>query len=622
MKTFSYFFAILFFSFGTLYANHNETELLQHLINVNAEWSKQPEHNNIISNTKVENVQTFNNWIATHLMLVEQTLRSRSVSHLSVSQIKNRLELLDKLNGYWNAKTFPVNDYLTYKNPVFIDRIGTHCGVGYLMQQSGAEKLAQQIDAEQKFAYVHEIKVTGVKAWADANGFTLDELAWIQPGYPPVIDAEDMDKGLNGTVNVVVVDPATEEVFAGGSFSQSTNGLACSNIAVWKNGFAGPDWIAVNNGVNGTVHTMLLHNNKLYVGGEFTEASGIMANHIAVYDISLGQWQAMGSLDSTVRAIAIYNNEVYVGGDFTGFVSKWDGNAWQIINNSLIGSGSVRTLEVWNNELVIGGNFELTTGAPRYHVATFDGTYMGALGFGTLTPVNDFEIHQGKLYAACDFVSGTDTCALAVYDTMNGYWTVELSTSISTIVFSYLSGNSFRHITSAGSELLIAGDFFSEAGMIMGNNLASYSKFSYPGDTTVYQRVSALLTADKPVNSIAVSGLNVYFGGEFITNAYTDTLNHIGNLQLLPVGINNKAEKKMALKVFPNPSNDVVNIQTVSGDEKIIRYEIFDVAGKMVLQENVNATQQNISLQHLSVGVYTLKISLQHKTELVRVVKN
>jgi hypothetical protein len=618
MKTF--FFAALLFSFGTLFAKHNETELFQHLINVNAEWSKHPETKNLINHVEINNLQNFNEWIATHLMLVELTLRSKNVSHLSEVQIMNRFTLLDKLNKYWKAGVFPVNDYLAYKNPVFIDRIGTHCAVGYLMQQSGAEKLARQIDAEQKFAYVHEIKVAGVKAWADENGFTINELAWIQPGYPPTIDAEDMDKGFDGTVNTIVVDEAAQIVYAAGAFTNATTGIVCNNIAAWISGIAGYDWISLGNGVNGTIHTMLLHNNKLYVGGEFTMADNIAANHVAVYDITLGQWQAMGSLDSTVRALAIYNNEVYAGGDFTGFVSKWDGNAWQIINNSLIGSGSVRTLEVWNNELVIGGNFELITGAPRYHVATFDGTYMGTLGFGTLTPVNDFEIHQGKLFAACDFVSGTDTCALAVFDTMNGNWTVELSTSISAIVFSYLAGNSFRHITSAGSELLIAGDFFSEAGMVMGNNLASYDRFSYPGDTTVYQRVSALLTADKPVNSIAVSGLNVYFGGEFITNAYTDTLNHIGNLQLTPVGISNKAEKKMALKVFPNPVTDVVNIQSGS-DEKINDYRIYDISGKLLQHKNVNAAFDNISLKHLPEGIYTLVVSSAGGSQSAQIVK-
>jgi len=621
MKSFSFFFAVLFIFFGTLQANNAEKELLQQLMNVNAQWSKQPDTKNIITNAEIKNPKNFNEWISVHLMLVEQTLRARNVSHLSASQIKNRLSLLDKLNGYWNAGVFPVNDYLTYKNPVFIDRIGTHCAVGYLMQQSGAEALAKQIDAEQKFAFVHEIKVKGVHEWANENGFTIDELAWIQPGYPPTLDAEDMDKGFDGTVNAIVVDNGAQIVYAAGAFSQATTGTVCNNIAAWISGFAGYDWIPVGNGVNGTVHAVLLHNNKLYVGGEFTEASGITAPHVAVYDISLGQWQAMGSLDSTVRAIAIYNNEVYVGGDFTGFVSKWDGNTWQNINSGLIGSGSVRTLEVYNGELVIGGNFELTTGAPRYHVATYDGTYMGTLGFGTLTPVNDFEIHQGKFFAACDFVSGTDTCALAVFDTLMGDWVKELSTAYSPVMFSYLSGNSFRHIASAGDQLLLAGDFFSEAGMVMGNHLASYDRFSYPGDTNVYQRITALLTADKPVNTIAVSGLNVYFGGEFITNAFSDTLNHVGNFQLTPVGINNKTEKKMSLKVYPNPAAETINIQLAESGEKIEHYELFDVNGKTVKQEKVNAQQKTISLHQLPNGIYTLVVSSARGRQTVQVVK-
>jgi hypothetical protein len=623
MKTRLFLFALLVFSFVTIHAKEKEAQLLQQLINVNAQWSKQPEAKYILSQVEIKNVRTFNDWIATHLMLAEQTLRSRNVSHLSTTQIKNRLELLDKLNGYWNAKTFPVNDYLTYKNPVFIDRVGTHCAVGYLMQQSGAEQLARQIDAEQKFAFVHEIKVPGVKEWADENGFTIDELAWIQPGYPPAIDAEDMKKGLDGIVNVIVVEETNQIVYAAGSFSKAvTTGVTCNNIAAWISGFAGYDWIPVGNGVNGTVHAMLLHNNKLYVGGEFTMADNMPAPHVAVYDIQSGQWQAMGNLDSTVRAFAVYNNEVYAGGDFTGMVSKWNGNAWQDIAQGFLYGEGVRTLEVWDNKLVIGGNFELATGALRKHVAAYDGMYMDILGFGTLTPVNDFEVHQNKLYAACDFTDGTDTCALAVFDTDNDVWDVDLAPSYSWTVLSYLMGNSFRHLKSRGSSLLIAGDFYAESGMIAGNNLMDASKAINPGDGNYYYVFSPLLTVDQPVNHLAVSGLNVYFGGDFITNAYTDTLNHIGYLQLTPVGINHQTVKNAFVKIFPNPVSDMVNIQSLSAGEKIIGYEITDAAGKMVMRENVNAATTNISIKHLSAGVYTIKISLRGKLETMKVVKN
>lgn len=621
MKALPYFLALFFICFESSNATTNESKLFQQLLKVNEQWNNQPENQDIIALSEIKNVTTFNEWIAQHLMLVEQTLRARNTKHLSAQQIKNRLQLLDKLNGYWQAEIFPVNDYLPYKNPVFIDRKGTHCAVGYLMQQSGYGVLAESIDTKQKFAYIHDIKISRVKEWAQEHGFTIDELAWIQPGYPPTIDALDMTKGFDGDVNAIAIHASTGFVYAAGDFSQSTKGQSCSNIAVWISGFAGYDWISVEDGVNGTVHTLMIHNDKLYVGGEFTVAGSVSAAHIAVYDIYLGQWLAMGGLDSTVRSITIYNNEVYAGGDFTGLVAKWDGNAWENINTGLIYGESVRTLEVWDNQLVLGGNFDLTTGALRKHVATYDGTQLGTLGFGTLTPVNDFEIHHNKLYAACDFASGTDTCALAVFDTDSYEWQVVVKPQDSQSWLNYLEGNAFLSLLSDNDNLLIAGDFNCFSGMTDGNNLLNYTSVSFPNDTNTYVSLQPLLTTNAPLNCIAKLGLDIYFGGVFTTNAYNDTLNHIGYIQLLTVGINNNAELKTSITAYPNPTANSFLLQSNNAVTKIIRYEIYDAVGKMIIHENINTVQKDISLQQFSSGVYTVKISTANNSEVVRVMK-
>jgi hypothetical protein len=167
---------------GSLYSN---------LVIVNSQWQKQNDIPAYVMEQAVCENKTYTQWIATHLMLVEQTLRARNTAGLTPSQKQNRLQRLDELKEYWKAGNFPVNDYKGYKTPVFIDCKGTHCAVGQLMMTSGSDALAQQIDREQKFAFVHEIKVQGVNEWADKNGFSVDELAWIQPQYWPEIECYD-----------------------------------------------------------------------------------------------------------------------------------------------------------------------------------------------------------------------------------------------------------------------------------------------------------------------------------------------------------------------------------------------------------------------------------------------
>ncbi|MCW5907765.1 MAG: T9SS type A sorting domain-containing protein [Chitinophagales bacterium] len=608
---------LLIFSNVSLFASNANGELLRQLSSVNAQWSKQPEHLSVVQQAGAFNNVNFNQWIATHLMLVEKTLRAREVSHLTPSQKQNRFKLLNELNGYWKEGVFPVNDYLPYKNPVFIDKKGTHCAVGYLMMQSGYDALAQMIDANEKFAYVYEIKTTGVAQWANEHGFTVDELAWIQPGYPPNIQTDDLDGGLDGTVNTIAVDGGSQVVYVGGSFNHSISGVTCNNVAAWISGFAGWDWVPVGNGVNGPVYAMLLHNNKLYVGGKFTTAGSVAATNIAVYDIAQGQWQAIGSLDSTVRAFAVYNNELYAGGDFTGFVSKWNGSTWTDVTQGFLYGEGVRTLEVWNNELVIGGNFELATGALRRHVATYNGTYMGMLGMGTLTPVNDFTEHDGKLYAATDLYYMNDSSGLCYFDENANNWITELKPYFG--MFDGFSGAAVKKLISTGNHLLAAGEFGCTGGMTYGNNLMSVQKVTY--DTTTYTVTNPLLLTDNEVNDIALSGNTLYFGGSFVTNLFSDTLNHIGTMQFQITGVQNPIESKVTLSVFPNPASAEVRIQSLNnGIIELI--EVFDATGRKVLSEQVNNESfKVIRLSSLSSGIYTVKVLVNGAVGVSKLVK-
>lgn len=612
----SLFTLVLLFSFGFTKAGgvYTNDALFQKLAYVNAEWNKQPEAKQLTATTQITGNTTFNQWIATHLMLVEQTLRNRDISGLSAQQKQNRLNLLNELHGYWQAGTFPINDYLSYKNPVFIDRRGTHCAVGYLMMQSGHDDLAQAIDRNEKFAYVHQIKTGGVKEWADTHGFTIDELAWIQPGYPSTTPTFDLDSGLNGTVNVITPDPTNQIVYVGGNFSASYSGAACNNVAAWISGFAGWDWIPVGGGLNGPVHTLVLQNSKLYAGGEFTMAGNVAVNHIAVYDITLGQWQAIGSLDSTVRSLAFYNGDLYAGGDFTGFVSKWNGNQWSSITNGFIYGEGVRTLEVFDNKLVIGGNFELATGALRKHVAAWDGTGMGALGMGTLTPVNDLAVYNNTLVAACDVISGTDTCAIAAYE--NSDWVVKLRGANDIMV--YFQGVAVKSLLSVNNRLFAGGDFECSAGMTIGSDIMELSKTpSGMGDTSLYM-CNPLTFTNSGIKALAELGNSLYFGGTFTTSS-TNTTNHIAYLQLTPTGVEEVPGEAVSVNVFPNPASNSITFN--GGSASILQAEIIDITGRKVLAESINASVKSISVAQLPAGVYTVRASTKTGWASARLVK-
>jgi hypothetical protein len=121
--------------------------------------------------------------IAEHLHRVAYRLAARTAPSLGEGPHQRRLALLDNLQAYAVNGRFPQNLTVPGRTPVFIDEHGTACAVGYLMIASGHRLLAERIKREMNLAYVHDITLPEVAAWAGDHGFTIDELAWIQPTY-------------------------------------------------------------------------------------------------------------------------------------------------------------------------------------------------------------------------------------------------------------------------------------------------------------------------------------------------------------------------------------------------------------------------------------------------------
>lgn len=123
--------------------------------------------------------------IQMHLSLVEKTLRAKDVNSLSSQQQENRNHCLDILHDYWTNGIFPINTGHKERTPYFIDNFGIACAVGQLVIETGFESVAKKIYDENNYAYIRDLnqQYPELQLWADANGFEMDELAWIQPGY-------------------------------------------------------------------------------------------------------------------------------------------------------------------------------------------------------------------------------------------------------------------------------------------------------------------------------------------------------------------------------------------------------------------------------------------------------
>ncbi|HYE96665.1 MAG TPA: hypothetical protein VD962_10685 [Rubricoccaceae bacterium] len=121
--------------------------------------------------------------IRTHLAHVEWLLRARDVSGLSPEVRAERTRLLDALAAYREAGAFPRNTTQPGRTPVFIDEAGQICAVGYLIEQSDGRDAAERIAAAHRYDRIAEMPEALLRSWAGTHGFTLTELAMIQPEY-------------------------------------------------------------------------------------------------------------------------------------------------------------------------------------------------------------------------------------------------------------------------------------------------------------------------------------------------------------------------------------------------------------------------------------------------------
>lgn len=110
-------------------------------------------------------------------------LQANPVNHLKREQIASRLHLIEILDTYRLAGQFPINYHREERIPVFIDEHGTHCAVGYLMQKTGYENVAQRIAAADNYVWVKDIHHEQLPEWQKASGLSVEELKLIQGAY-------------------------------------------------------------------------------------------------------------------------------------------------------------------------------------------------------------------------------------------------------------------------------------------------------------------------------------------------------------------------------------------------------------------------------------------------------
>lgn len=599
---------LLVFVLTSVVAHAGSTEAYQKMVSINAEWVHYAPSD--ILDIDPMSLETDEDWIQLHLLSVHNTLSKVDVSNLTPTQRKNRETSLSELLEYAQVKEFPHNRSFSGRRPVFIDHRRVHCAVGHLVTQSGYADISQRISLETNYAYLRNIKDDGLNQWVEASGFSVNELAWIQPSYYQPINFQSLKGGLNGPVNTIIANHSGG-LFVGGKFDSADQSSA-GNIASYFSGIAGFDWTGVGtSGLNGEVHDAIIFKGELYVAGRFNVADTVpTSSGVVKWDgtkwVSLGGFY-VGAMNSYVNDLEIYRDTLYAGGlfrsnsswpaaDFFSAIAKWDGTNW--VATQVLVTGEVKALHVHDKKLFVGGDFQLNTGAPRNNMCFMDSLGMQFLPSPTI-PVNDIETYNNEVYIATDFMDShnTDTMGLAVY--RNNTWEVIFDGSNT----SKLATGGIKTLKAIPSNnaLALGGDFVLSPFLgNTGKNIALYRGGNH---------IVAFGALDSTVRTMAVVNNSLYMGGDFTYASFTAPgvkLNHIAQVAITP-NFSVEEESLADVDVYPNPAKD--NFLLRKSGEPWKQFEIFDMQGrshKVPIVENEEGWQFDVS--GLAKGTYILSM--------------
>ena len=575
--------------------------LYRHLVEINHEWLHQAPTGDLLKTVAFADDQAR---ISTHLQLVEQTLRQREGSALNPVQRANRARHLDALREYWQTNLFPTNHYHNLRRPYFRDNYSVLCAVGYLLWQDDQRQLVNRINKENNYGYIAELAVQypEIGIWAQKNGFSQDELAWIQPAYEPKplnISNWGNGGGLNpgGRINVMEKDAAETRLFVAGHFS-AIDGFTANNIVEWD----GSNWKVLGNGVVGEVFALEYYKNgtneKLYVAGDFHLPGDTTPCNIAEYNIANKSWKSLQSGDMMGKVYALCSTNfgtarLSVGGDFkkinglpannlaTYYHNYQDWNHYSP-DTGLGTDGPVYSIISISPNILIGGAFQQVyqlkdsawVDAP--HLA-----YYGYFGNWTplqhaLSPVRSLAYFNGSIY------TGHELYFDSLQDAFIGTNMLKAGLWFSQSYFP-AGDNSIHGFVDLGERLLIYGGFLK-------------FDFTYGWGAAVFEKdytdCKAYLLADSTITAMQTFRGHIYVAGDFQTLFFEPTFPGMARIQLPTVAIA-EADETIPVQVTASPNHLRLRYEML---EQPTRLNIFDLQGRLLHQEDLNAGMGELKL--------------------------
>jgi len=395
------------------------------------------------------------------------------------------------------------------------------------------------------------------------------------------------------------------ELYAGGRYG----------ILKWN----GTSWEALGVGVVGEVVCMVVYQNKLIVGGSFSDAGNLQTPYLAAWDGST--WSDLGgTTNSIVQSLTVYGTKLIIGGYFTqcenlpvNYIVQYDGNTFSAMGSGMGGSqGQVMALTTYNGDVYAGGFFSTAGGISAPRLAKWNGTSWSAVGSGVSGIVYALGTHNGSLVIGGLFsaAGGVPANAIALY---NGTNFSALGSGCSGGFYPYV----FSVLSANGD--LYAGGYYTIAGGLTCNGIAKWNGSSWS------QLGSGFWNGG--TNAFGANGLCI-FNNQLIATGIFSTAGGVGagniaawNGLLTGISNNQTAPDKFKLSQnYPNPFNPSTKISFSIPKQENVNMTVYDAAGRetaVLVNEHLNAGNHEVSFNAsgLASGVYFYRLITNGFTE-------
>jgi hypothetical protein len=306
-------------------------------------------------------------------------------------------------------------------------------------------------------------------------------------------------EGVNG--NVYAITTYQGKTVVAGNFTEAC-GVTAKNIAMWDRATNSWSDFGNNLGINpgDTIRALAVYNGELYAGGLFSTSSG--AQNLARWTGT--DWVAVGTNpDGEVDALMVYNSTLVAGGEFGNIgnrIASWNGSSWSQIGGGFNTNNGAKifALTIYNTYLVAAGRCNTAGGNNASNIAMWNGSVWAGLSLNTDERIFALAVHNGQLFAGgrFTFIGGVTAYYIARY--------------ISGTTWAPLAGGNLDNrvyaIASYSPTYLIVGGQFKYAGSLYVNYVALWNGTSWFRMLTgMDEKVEALLKIDS----------TMYAGGEF-----------------------------------------------------------------------------------------------------------